>query len=224
MSLSSPDPQSHTRVYLQVGERMFITSSLTLTQGSPYFVAAFSSYWQNSQSSIDTPYWIDADPNVFVHVLRYLRDGALPIIYKKSHGFDYGFYSALQKQAAYFFIKPLEKWIQEKCYLRAVVIHYSVAEMEGEHTDVADVTVEGNVEREYHSLWSNKNVYRCPRNISAHMGNANACGRACREALRRNGGYVEQEVLRTLIVTKKIVFIDQVNLNPNNPDRNSLSV
>lgn len=117
------------------------------------------------------------------------------MMYKKSHGFDYGFYGALQRQATYFIIEPLEKWIQEKGYLRAVAIHYSVTEMEGEHTDVADIIVEGNVEREYHPLWSNRTVYRCPRNISAHMGNSNACGRACREALRISGVYVEQEVL-----------------------------
>ena len=73
-------------------------------------------------------------------------------MYKKSHGFDYGFYVALQNQATFFIIEPLKKLTQEQSYLRAVVIHYSVTKMKGEHPDVANIIVKGNVEREFHPL------------------------------------------------------------------------
>ena len=70
-----------------------------------------------------------------------------------------------------------------------------------------DTTVEGNTERSYHPSWGSEKVYQCPRGIFLHSGNADACRRACEKAKGENGDdYIERDVLRTLIVAKKVIF------------------
>ncbi len=131
----------------------------------------------------------------------------LPVVYEKGHGFDHAFYKALQEEAEYFGIEPLHKWVKEKGYLQAVTIQYSVEEVKGQgiNTGGYDTVVDGNTERSYHPSWGTEKVYQCPRFL--HHGNASACGRACEKAKGENGDdYIEQDVLRTLIVTRKAIF------------------
>lgn len=133
----------------------------------------------------------------------------LPIIYDKSHGFDHAFYWALQEEASYFGIMPLHKWVKEKEYLRVVTIEYSVEEVKGEgmYAEGYNVTVDGNTERSYHPSWGIEKVYQCPRGIFVHNGNPDACGRACEKARSEAGDdFVERDVLRTLVVTKRTVL------------------
>lgn len=199
-------PTSNTPVNLQVGECRFTTLASTLSDGSSFFASLLSDRWEDSRSN-DGTYFVDADPDLFTHILRYLRRGVLPIVYEKSHGFDYAFYQALQKEALYFGIEPLHKWVKEKGYLQAVTIQYSVEEVKGQgiNTGGYDTVVDGNTERSYHPSWGTEKVYQCPRFL--HHGNASACGRACEKAKGENGDdYIEQDVLRTLIVTRKAIF------------------
>jgi len=199
---------SNTPVNLQVGECRFTTLASTLSDGSSFFASLLSDRWEDSRSN-DGSYFVDADPDLFAHILRYLRRGVLPVVYEKSHGFDYAFYRALQEEALYFGIEPLHKWVKEKGYLQAVTIQYSVEEVKGQdiHVNGYDATVDGNTERSYHPSWGTEKVYRCPRGIFMHNGNLNACGRACEKAKGEDGDdYVERDILRTLIVTKRAIF------------------
>jgi len=201
-------PTSKTPVNLQVGECRFTTLASTLSDGSSFFTSLLSDRWEDSRSN-DGSYFVDADPDLFAHILRYLRRGVLPVVYEKSHGFDYAFYRALQKEALYFGIEPLHKWVKEKGYLQAVTIQYSVEEVKGQdiHVNSYGATVDGNTERSYHPSWGTEKVYRCPRGISMHNGNPSACGRACEKAKGEDGDdYVERDILRTLIVTKRAIF------------------
>lgn len=109
----------------------------------------------------------------------------------------------------YFGIEPLHQWIKEKGYLQAMTIQYSVKEVKGQgiYESGYDAAVDGNTERSYHPSWGTESVYQCPRGISSHDGNPNSCGRACGKAKGENGDdYVERDVLRTLIVTKRFIF------------------
>lgn len=133
----------------------------------------------------------------------------LPVVYKNGHGFDPAFYQALQEEASYFGIEPLHKWIKERRYMQAVTIKYSVEEVNGQGTNMNDydATVDGNTERSYHPSWGTEKVYQCPRDIFAHHGNPSACGRACEKAKGEEGDeYVERDILRTLIVSKRLIF------------------
>lgn len=208
MSLALSAPSSNTRVDLQVGERHFTTLTSTLSDGSSFFASLLSDRWEDSRSN-DGSYFIDADPDLFAHILRYLRRGVLPLIYDKSHGFDYAFYQALQEEALYFGIEPLHQWVKEKGYLRAVTTQYSVEEVKGPGIFQGDynAAVDGTTERSYHPSWGTEMVYKCPRDIFLHHENPSACGRACEKAKTPDmSDYVKRDVLRTLIVTKKIVF------------------
>lgn len=60
-------------ITLQVGERRFITTAETMTQESAFFAALFSGRRDNAEA--DGSYFIDADPDLFEHILRYLRRG-----------------------------------------------------------------------------------------------------------------------------------------------------
>ncbi|KAI9861847.1 MAG: hypothetical protein M1824_001958 [Vezdaea acicularis] len=205
---SPPASPSHESIVLQVGERRFTTLASTLSGESAYFASLLSGRCSDSQSS-DGSYFIDADPDLFAHILRYLRRGVLPIIYDKSNGFDHAFYVALKKEAEYFGIEPLRKWAQDKGYMQAITIKYSVEEVTGEevHRSSYDATVDADKERLYYPSWGIEKVYQCPRGISLHDGNPRACGRACTNAKGKDEDeYLEQNVLRILIVTKATKF------------------
>jgi BTB/POZ domain-containing protein KCTD9 len=91
---------SGQRIDLQVGERRFTTLASTLSDGSSFFASLLSDRWPESRSD-DGSYFVDADPDLFVHILRYLRRGVPPVLYNKCQGFDYGLYRALQEEAEY---------------------------------------------------------------------------------------------------------------------------
>jgi len=208
--VDGPTPFPERSITLRVGERLFTTFPSTLVAGSSFFASLLSTRWAGSKSDDDC-YFVDADPELFAHILSYLRREVLPIIYDKSHGFDHAFYQALEVEAGYFGVEKLRKWVGEKGYLRAVTIQYSVEEVKGEgySGEGYSTTVDGNTERSYYPSWTIDKVYQCPRGIFVHSGNPGACGRAC-ESAKGDGGnqYVERSLLRTLIVTKRTIFND----------------
>lgn len=192
------------RVILQVGERSFITLASTLCEGSTFFASLLSERWADSRLE-DGSYFIDANPDLFAHILCYLRRRVLPIIYDKVHGFDHSFYRALCKEAKYFGVRPLFEWIEANRYLHAVVIQYSVEKVKG-GIHVAQF-VDGNTERWYYPIFRTEKIYQCPRGISQHHGKPNAYGKACEKVKDEDEDeYMDQNVLSTLIVTKKLVF------------------
>lgn len=88
------------RVTLQVGERRFETTTDTL-KGAAYFEAITATRWE-SQKQSDGSYFVDADPDIFEHILRYLRHEILPVHYDQLKGHGYALYLAMLHQAEYF--------------------------------------------------------------------------------------------------------------------------
>jgi hypothetical protein len=70
---------------------------------------AASSLHCYSDVQADGSYFIDADAELFEHILHYLRHGVLLVFYDKSNGHDHAQYLALLKEAEYFQITQLEK-------------------------------------------------------------------------------------------------------------------
>lgn len=204
----APSPVGDQRINLQVGERKFTTLASTLVDGSPFFASLLSSRWVNSQSA-DGSYFIDADPELFAHILRYLRRRLLPIMYDRIHGFDHAFYRALHKEAEYFGIDLLRKWIEEKGYLAAVKVRYSAQVLQGISAldEGYGCDVNANTEQWFYPAWGIEKVYECPRDIPRHNGDPSACGRACQRLKGDDGDtYVDQDFLRTVIITKRTEF------------------
>lgn len=153
----------------------------------------------------DGSYFIDADGQVFEHVLRYLRHEIMPIFYDEVKGHDYALYLAVLEQARFFGVEPLQKWLEEHKYVKAVKIVHSARVSEGLE-DVSGST-ESHVKIEHHVTWRTRKVYVCPRAIFGHMGNPNACGRLCRNARGdADDESKDEEVLKVLEVRKMTVL------------------
>ncbi|KAL9054422.1 MAG: hypothetical protein Q9162_004144 [Coniocarpon cinnabarinum] len=172
-------------ITIEVGERSFKTLPSTLTGESPYFASKLSGRW-TSGGSDDQRLFIDADPDMFRHVLRYLQHGTFPLFWDSEKGFDYGRYAMLLQEARYFGIDALRKWIHEKKFLNAVTIHHTSDVFEGTPTGIARLPpgeqVSGNVKKTFHPGWGTKLRYRCPRDILQHHGDPSRCGRVCDKA------------------------------------------
>lgn len=98
------------RITLLVGETTFHT---TLTTILP---SAVLTRLTTLHSPAKGPYFIDADPELFVHVLRYLRTGMFPLFYSPDTGHDEPRYAALLNQARFYEIPKLEDWLTSKTY------------------------------------------------------------------------------------------------------------
>jgi len=99
-SLDPPTAQAK-HVTLLVGERLFITARQILERESCFFASLLSGRW-NSALLPDGSYFVDADPGLFKHILRYLRRGLFPIFRDIQKGHDHLLYLALLEEARYF--------------------------------------------------------------------------------------------------------------------------
>jgi BTB/POZ domain-containing protein KCTD9 len=173
-----PAPAVETPITLQIGERRFVTTHDTLTQESGFFASLLSGRWDNTQA--DGSYFIDADADLFVHILHYLRRGVLPIFYDASRGHDHALYLALLVEARYFQIPRLEAWLKEERYLQAIKLDYSAEAFQGVYT-IAETSKTG-AEIQHHPQWHTRKVYVCPCGVMVHRGDPQACGKLCFKA------------------------------------------
>ena len=196
-----------TQITLQVGGRRFVTTGETLSRESGFFSTLLSGHWDHIQA--DGSFLIDADPQLFEHILRYLRRGVLPVFYDNSKGHDHALYLALMEEAKYFQISRLVQWIESRRFLDAVKIVWSAKELDGAAGSVTETT-RTDTEVEYHSAWRTQKTYTCPRGIPVHQGDPSACGRLCKNAQSSNGteSKVEEDgtVLKVLVTRKQTVF------------------
>lgn len=210
--LSNPSqryqPGTKDRVVLKVGERRFETFRTTLTDESTYFAARLSGRWSDSDA-VDGSYFIDTDPDMFQHVLAYLRDGTLPLFYNAATGaFEYERYVALLGQARYFGIARLEDWIENERYLAAIETKHISTLVTGENAleEISDRfgVVQGNSKLDFSSAWEMKKVYLCPRGIVVHRGRPGRCGQRCHRA--GTGEYEEEQVLKMVVTRHEVIF------------------
>lgn len=107
---------------LDIGGRKFKTNRDTLIAESGLFRIQLSDRFPWDPQS-DGSYFLDADPDVFEHVLRFMqRPSVFPLFYNATQGFDYGLYCRLQAESDYLQIDVLHGWIKDKKYLSAVKI------------------------------------------------------------------------------------------------------
>ncbi|RAL03116.1 BTB/POZ domain-containing protein [Aspergillus ibericus CBS 121593] len=206
-SPSSSPPER--RLTLQVGERTFTTTHSTLSE-STFFTSLLSSRWANNALP-DGSYFIDADPTLFEHILRYLRRGIYPLFYSPDKGHDYALYAALLEEARYFGIAGLESWLKEKRYLDAVEISTWVDTIDDGDTTLLHKTRRVNDWVGYYPEWVLGKVYVCPRGIAVHRGNPWACGRQCANARGGEGyEYEDESVVKVFVVHKSVVFHENV--------------
>ncbi|PYI01540.1 hypothetical protein BO78DRAFT_269787, partial [Aspergillus sclerotiicarbonarius CBS 121057] len=173
---------------------------------SSFFTSLLSSRWANNALP-DGSYFIDADPTLFEHILRYLRRGVYPLFYSPDKGHDYALYSALLEETRYFGIPDLEAWLEEKRYLNAVQIVTWVDTINDDDTTSLQTTRPVNEWVELYPEWDVRGVYVCPRRIAVHRGKPWACGRQCdKERDGEEYKYEDEPVVKLFVVHKSVVF------------------
>lgn len=109
--------QKRRIVRLQVGETAFVTTHHTLCKESTFFQSLLS---DRSQQLLNGAYFVDADPELFTHILRYLRHGIYPFSFNPSEGHDHATYLGVKRLAIDLAIERLAKWIADKQYEFAI--------------------------------------------------------------------------------------------------------
>lgn len=110
------DASVESKVVLRIGERQFFTTKRTLAQSR-----LLSALWIQ-QPPEQEEYFLDADPGIFEHVLRYLRTRRFPLFYDRANGHDLARYLELLEAARFYKIDSLESWLADKRYLTALWI------------------------------------------------------------------------------------------------------
>ncbi|KAI0481133.1 BTB/POZ protein [Xylariaceae sp. FL0804] len=173
-NISPADQNASGRVTLQVGERRFVTFAHTLTSESGYFAARLSR-WKDTDA--DGSYFVDSDPELFEHILRYLRSGHFPIFFDSgTQTFDHSKYLALLQEARYYVIPRLEEWISQERYSDAVKIQRKaeiVDDLVAYSKTKASQISSANTRVTIRPSWSTRKVHLCPRGI--HPADSPAC-------------------------------------------------
>ena len=133
---SSNASQADTSLDMEVvvSGKVFSTTRSTLTK-SPFFRRHLS---DPANYSTDGDITVQADPELFGHILNYLEEGAYPIILRTNGTHDIAKYVACLKEARYFHLERLADWLERARYAEAVKLSYPpklVCQEEDESTD-----------------------------------------------------------------------------------------
>lgn len=191
-------------ITIQVGERRFTTNSKTLTDGSGFFKALLAPNWQGGQAvQADGSYFVDADGDLFVHILQFLRRGVYPLFYSNSQGHDFAKYHALLGEARYFLVHKLVDWLEDRKYENTVVFHHSFSVHNGIEEKMRWAT-SSNIDVSYHPAWSTVYTYVCPRGMIGHRGDPILCEDECRRVQgNRRDKYSKEDVMNMVISEKR---------------------
>ncbi|ORY16948.1 hypothetical protein BCR34DRAFT_584016 [Clohesyomyces aquaticus] len=213
-SSSSPPPKPKfvfpDIITLDVGGRTFRTRRSNLESGSN-ILSAQAARWQQDLEQ-GKPFFVDTDPDLFVHILRFLRrENVYPLFWKKEMGFDYALYNELWAEADYFGMVELANWIKEKKYLKAITMNLrSPKAHEGGST--WSETTGPNVEVHQERVIRRRLEYVCPRGIFEHCvekGETAGCGEKCRKAgAGRDDEYREREIVVDVVTWEKETIFD----------------
>ncbi|KAM3430367.1 hypothetical protein NHJ13734_007782 [Beauveria thailandica] len=113
---TTPTPMLDSGVVLRVGENLFFTTRATVAESQLLMTLLSTEATQIGE------YFLDADPDAFSHVLRFLRTRRFPLFYNHASGYDTAKYLELLVAAQYYRIPTLEMWLAEKRYLGIVNI------------------------------------------------------------------------------------------------------
>lgn len=178
MADTAPANPLMDRVVLRVGEKQFFTSRATLST-SGYFNVLWT------LMPADQPeYFVDADPELFEHTLRYLRTQIFPLFYARDDGFDVVKYWALHNQAKLLQIDALASWIANEMYLNAVSVKTRListtayGEEQLRTLQQKDWTSGDRVKSLSVKQTDARSAWKCPDGVIAHDGDSKACSRA----------------------------------------------
>lgn len=180
MEKAEPRTSRPDRVTLDVGGRKFVTLASTLDE-STFLSSIVSERWDHDRQP-DGSYFVDANPNLFDHVLDYLRRGCMPLFWDVDKGHDFARYKALRQEADYYGIPRLERWLSEHSFLKAVSVSTRVTNQT--LPDNEDVTFSNTpaIRRHVETEWVDELRYYCRAlRRPAWHGLSDACREDCYE-------------------------------------------
>ncbi len=196
---------------------------------SPWFRDFFTRWGHVSDRQPDGSYFIDADPEMFVHVLAYLRRSSkFPLFWTKESGFDYVMYSKLELEAEFFGLHNLCAFIRKERYLDAVKFHVFIKELNlddieennssgsgsgsnTEHSGIISETIQVPCDGEFQIFFGSKlaadSRAGCPRGVHRRGQHCSVlCEDVAQQQRRVGGEQVEEEGRTTTVVTKVTMF------------------
>lgn len=179
--MKESNPPASSKVTLDVGGRKFVTLASTLEESS-FLRSMVSGRWDHDRQP-DGSYFIDASPDLFEHVLEYLRRGCMPLFWDQDKGHDLTLYKALRQEADYYDIPRLERWLAEQKFLEAVTMSKKVISRTVRDNDEATFTGSRSAVRQHvKTEWVEELRYACvardPRRLGFH-GLSDPCGESC---------------------------------------------
>jgi hypothetical protein len=199
-------------VTLNVSGRFYKTRPSTLST-SPYFTALLARWDSGADLQDDGSYFIDADSDVFEHVLAFMRrPSKFPLYWTNEHGFDYVLYNKVEAEADFFLLHGLRDWISKKRYEEAVKTIVEVRVLEEYQKRVLDDGKSlGDLVEVNSFLGSYSGKRRLRYACSLHSGwYYNGC-----ESCQKLGGATQSDEpdKKLTLVIKKVVFDESVCSN-----------
>ncbi|KAJ4311191.1 hypothetical protein N0V94_008066 [Neodidymelliopsis sp. IMI 364377] len=197
-------------ITLNVGGRKFMVSTDTLIAESGLFRHQLSDRFAWTPQP-DGSYFLDADPDLFDHLLRFMRRPSIfPLFYSKAEGFDYDLYHRLEVEAEYFQMHTLHAWLEARSYENAVHVRTRCSEVHDVNSvPEEDKSVNSASDWQIIPLVKTRSVYVCPRNIHCHRGNSERCGHACSRTQGSEPSKYENECYVEAFSVKKEIVFDQ---------------
>lgn len=197
-------------IILDVSGRKFRTQKATL-QTSEYFRILLTRWSDCSDRQDDDSYFVDADAEVFHHILNFLRRPSnFPLFWTKEIGFDYALYNRLKAEADYFLLHDLRDWIRKRTYLNAVKTIVKVHAFSEDDIRLHPVQEQFEAIAEVQSFlghFSGQKLCRCPLGI--HEQYKNQCERdtRCQDFAKIHGLQFDEKLI---LVAKTIVFDEAI--------------
>ncbi|KAJ6786033.1 hypothetical protein PWT90_06567 [Aphanocladium album] len=157
---AAPTPVLDSRVILRIGEKQFFTTRATLAES--HLLTALLS----TEATQDGEYFLDADPDIFSQVMRFLRTRRFPLFWDNASGYDTAKYLELLVAAQFYHIPTLEMWLTEKRYLGVMNIKSEYKKYRLYGTD--------QIVRMHELCWDREEQCRI-LSISESKGKAHAC-------------------------------------------------
>ena len=205
-------------ITLDVSGRKYQTLKATL-QTSPYFQNLLARWDDCSDRKEDGSYFIDADADLFQHVLGFMRrPSKFPLFWTKENGFDHVLYSTLEAEADYFLLHDLRDWIRNKRYQDAVRTSVDVEVLaEGDFDQhLKKLRSEPYAEvRTFFGSYSGAKRFRSacevhPRNDEPMRGCL-----SCYDLMRVHGPHYDDPEKKLTVVTTRTHFDETVCVNEN---------
>lgn len=206
MSPPRPPLSPDTLIHLTVDERVFVTLPATLLRDSRTFEKLINDREENAPPELRM--FLDLDPDVFAHVLEYLRSGVFPLFYDKSRGYNYNLYDRLLAQARFLQMPRLMHWLERKLYLSAITSTRWVKEVPMKDMITERIGGDEDVEFQTHV----RSMIICPRNIRRHLEYPSTCGQDCDNFRKQLGKQEEWKDFTVVTVIRTKVIYQQMTV------------